>query len=704
MEASGGMILIRMRLSGGSQVAGESRAAAAGIAETGAAATAADRRTSRATSGIGRSIRSVLSNSMKLRAVGRSMSTFISLPILAAGAYAVHTAMEFDTSMAQVKAATGIGSDGLDELRQLALKMGADTIFSANEAAQAMLELVKGGMTPAQVKAGALDASLQLAAAGGIDLAVAANQVTRSMNTFGLPASKATSIANALAGAANASSADLSDMSLAMSQAGQSAHAAGFTINETAGILGAFADAGIIGSDAGTSLKVMLQRLVPQSADAASMMKQYNLDFFDANGSMKSATEIAAILQKGLGKLSQEERSAAMAKIFGSDATRAATILMNQGADGLAKYIKATQDNNAAQKMADARMQGLSGAIETMKGSLQTAALTFGEALKPAIVAVAGIITVLANKFAGLPPEVQTGIAIFLVLIALLGPMIFLLGTAAAAATALGVSLGTFLVGVGIVAGVVAIVIALGVAFYIAYQRVGWFHRGVDRVFHWMKAHLPLLAAILIGAFATGFRVILNGLGNFISSMANRLGGPGATGRMAGAGARSGRLFGVAFRVAALGAAVLFVYEFGQYMKAHGFQTHITGHGNTAPAGPSPGGGYNAPRLPGPLGSLQDKILGAFGARGVVNATGGPMIVGEEGPEMWWMPKGSNLMPAGPTRRWQGEQPEIRGAKKLPGVGARTRGGDRRPIIVQVKGRTIAEITAEEQADEDARR
>lgn len=694
MEASGGLILIRMRLSGGSQVAGESRAAAAGVAEVGAASKTAAATTGRATSGIGRSIRSVLSNSMKLRAVGRSMSTFISLPIVAAGAYAVHTAMEFDTSMAQVKAATGVGGDGLDELRKLALKMGADTIFSANEAAQAMLELVKGGMTPAQVKAGALDASLQLAAAGGIDLATAANQVTRSVNTFGLPAAKATTVANALAGAANASSADLSDMSLAMAQAGQSANAAGFTINETAGILGAFADAGIIGSDAGTSLKVMLQRLIPQSADAASAMKQYGLDFFDANGKMKSATQIAGILAKGLGGLTQEQRAAAMTTIFGSDATRAATILMNQGEKGLGKYIKATQDNNAAQKMADARMQGLSGAIETMKGSLETAALTFGEALKPAIIAVAGVITVIANKFAALPAPVQTGIAIFLVLIALLGPMIFLLGTAAAAATALGISLGAFLVGVAIVAGVVAIVIALGVAFYIAYQKVGWFHNAVDTVFGFIKAHWPLLVGIfappiaiiilMIRHFGDLKRAVGDALG-FVGKVASGVGGAIADGFNA---AKNAVIGVINFIIRAVNTMIDAVDDLPGIGNLHeiaqiGVTTTVPGSGVQRTKHSGGGGGV-----------VSGKGMRAAG--GPVMA-GMPYTVGEVGRELFVPDTDGQIVPHGR------KPPRVRGAKNLRRATA-GRGRDRQPIILQVRGRTIAETVVDLQDDEDARR
>jgi TP901 family phage tail tape measure protein len=107
------------------------------------------------------------------------------------------------------------------------------------------------------------------------------------------------SIVDALAGAANASAADVSDIALALQQTGQQAVASGLTIQETTAALAAFADAGVRGSDAGTSFKTFLQRLNPVSGEAASTMKQLGIEFFDSSGNMKDLAGIAGEVEKG---------------------------------------------------------------------------------------------------------------------------------------------------------------------------------------------------------------------------------------------------------------------------------------------------------------------------------------------------------------------------------------------------------------------
>jgi TP901 family phage tail tape measure protein len=146
--------------------------------------------------------------------------------------------------------------------------MGADTVFSANDAAGAMLELAKNGISPAVIQAGALKSALTLAAAGGVSMEEAATTMGNAINAFGLKGSQSASVAAALAGAANASSASISSLSQGLAQSATAAHQAGLSIQETTAALAAFANAGIQGSDAGTSLKTFLQRLVPQTKKA----------------------------------------------------------------------------------------------------------------------------------------------------------------------------------------------------------------------------------------------------------------------------------------------------------------------------------------------------------------------------------------------------------------------------------------------------
>ena len=364
----------------------------------------------------------------KMSGVGQKMTMGLTLPILAIGAASVSSFAKFETSMNQVQSATGASSAELQKMSDYAKKMGADTVFSAGEAAGAMLELAKSGMTPAQIQAGGLKATMDLAAAGELALADAAIVTSSAMNTFGLEAKDAASIAAALAGGANASSANVSDLALALSQVGPGAKNAGMSLQETVGVLAAFADNGIRGSDAGTSLKTMLQNLIPQTDKAAVVMKKLGLSFVDSAGNIDDISTVAEKLKDKLGGLTEAQRMQALQTMFGSDATRAATVLMNEGAEGLAEYMKATNDQSAATDMATARMKGLGGALENMKGSLESAGISIGQVLAPAVTKVAGGIKWLADLVSGMPGPLRNIVVGVGLLVAAFGPLLVITG------------------------------------------------------------------------------------------------------------------------------------------------------------------------------------------------------------------------------------------------------------------------------------
>lgn len=415
--------------------------------------------------------------------LGSSMTLGLTVPIVAAGGAATSVAANFDDAMSQVQGALGGASADMDGLRNLALQLGADTVFSATESAQAMVELAKGGLTEAQIKGGALAASMDLAAAGQLNLADAAATTVQMMGSFGLGAGDATRIANALAGAANASSADVSDLTQAMSQCSAQASLAGWSLEDTAAALALFADHGVKGSDAGTSLKTMLQRLAAPTDQAAEAIAAYGLNIRDSNGQMKDISGIADELTGKLGGLSDAERDAALQTIFGSDASRAAAILMQSGSEGLAKYIAATNDATAAETMANAQKGELSWALENMGGAIESASIAFGTALAPAITAVAGVIGNVAEAFASLPAGVQTGIAVVLALVAALGPLLMVIGSVVAALPAISEGFavlgGALAIPLAPAAAVVAAIAAIAAAIYAAWTTSETFRAAV---------------------------------------------------------------------------------------------------------------------------------------------------------------------------------------------------------------------------------
>lgn len=316
----------------------------------------------------------------------------------------------FGKTMNLVRSATNAPQSSMKAMSALAMKMGAQTQFSANEAADAMLELAKAGISTKDIMGGGLKNTLLLASAGQLDLADAATIASNSMNMFNLHGKDMGRIAAALAGGANKSTASVQSLGLGLSQVGPGARNAGLSLNQTIGVLAAFDQAGIKGSDAGTSLKTMLSRLIPSTKKAKDEMQHLGLSFVDSKGHIDDVTTVAQKLHDKLGPLSQAQRVQALSTIFGSDATRAATVLMNQGAKGLAKYIRATRDQGAAQRMSKAAMSGTSGALERLSGATETAKLALGKSLAPTVRHFANYLSSTAvPKFTKFIDQMQSG-------------------------------------------------------------------------------------------------------------------------------------------------------------------------------------------------------------------------------------------------------------------------------------------------------
>lgn len=442
----------------------------------------------------------------KVKGVGQSL-----LPVTGAltgvGAASTVMANNFNDAMSQAAGALDKPMSEMEDLRQLAIQTGQDTVFSATDAGNAITELAKGGLTEADIKAGALKTTMDLAASSGMDLGEAANVVVQAMGAFGLSANESAEAANALAGAAAASSTDVEPLTQALAQCSAGAKNAGWSIQETTAVLARFADAGIEGSDAGTSLKTMLKRLAAPTDSAATMIEQLGIQTRDSNGDLLGASEIAEELQNKLGGLDSASRDAALSTIFGSDAMRAATVMMDSGTEGIQKYINAANDQEAAQRLANSQMSDGSRAIEELKGSLETAAIQIGDTLAPIVQKVAELITALVNKFSALPKGVQQVMVVVGILVAALGPLLMIIGQISLGISAVAGALSklsgiggvaTKLVGgiktavtglLGMITAhpVIAVITAIIAALVVLYNKCEWFRDGVNGILKAIK-------------------------------------------------------------------------------------------------------------------------------------------------------------------------------------------------------------------------
>lgn len=321
---------------------------------------------------------------------------------------AVGAAANFDSAMSEVGAVANATADDMGLLRQAALDAGAATSFSASEAAQAQAELVKAGVSVQDVLGGGLTGTLDLAAAGSLDLAQAATIAAQAMNIFELRGSDVTHIADLLAAGANKSAADVAQLGDAMRQGGLVASQTGLSIEETVGALSAFADRALVGSDAGTAFKTMLQRLTPQSVEARNLMDELGFSAYDAQGNFIGLEGLARELQDSLAGMTVEQRNATMATLFGSDAVRGANVLYELGAEGVREYTEAVDDQGAAADMAAKKLDNLSGDLEELSGSVETALIEGGSKATGVLRFMAQSATDVVNGFTQMPDSLQT--------------------------------------------------------------------------------------------------------------------------------------------------------------------------------------------------------------------------------------------------------------------------------------------------------
>lgn len=321
----------------------------------------------------------------------------------AALGFAVKDASDFEHSISGIAAVSDPAEVNLDSLRQLALQLGADTSFSANEAAQGMEELIKAGVRMSDVMGGGARAALDLAAAGEVSVSEAATITSNALNAFGLSGDKAAAVADTIAGAANASAIDVHEFGFSLAASGAVAATVGLSFDDLAQGIAIMGQAGIKGSDAGTSLKTMLLNLQPQTDKQISLFKELGLitedganQFFDATGKIKGMADIAQTLQTALGGMTEQQRLATLEILFGTDAIRAGAVLTKAGAAGF-NEMAAAMGKVSAQDVANERLNNLQGSIEKLKGSLETAAILIGSAFLPVLKDLADQATQLVN-------------------------------------------------------------------------------------------------------------------------------------------------------------------------------------------------------------------------------------------------------------------------------------------------------------------
>lgn len=359
-----------------------------------------------------RSVASGMENTGRKSALITSGLTAAGLAVTAFGVASVKMAADFDEQMSTVQANSGATAAQLSQLREAALQAGASTVYTAAESAGAINDLAKAGMNVSDILSGGLTASLNLAAAGQMDVGNAAEYMSQALTMFHLSGKDATSTADALAAGADKAVGDVSDFGEALNNCGVMANSFGMNLQETVGVLGLFAQNGIVGAEAGTQLNSMLMKLANPASDAKSTMEELGISTHDASGKFVGMANLAGQLHDKLGKLTDQQRQQAEATIFGSYAIKGAGIIMDAGKKGVEDWTKAVSDSGFAAQQASNKTNNLKGDLKMLESAIQSAMTKIGEGAQGPLRKLTQGLTDLITGFGDLPAGVQQAIVV----------------------------------------------------------------------------------------------------------------------------------------------------------------------------------------------------------------------------------------------------------------------------------------------------
>lgn len=292
-------------------------------------------------------------------------------------AAAIKVGSDFESQMSRVKAISGATGEEFEQLKEQAMQLGADTSFSASQAAEGMENLAAAGFTTSEIM-NAMPGLLNLAAASGEDLASSSDIAASTLRGFGLAASDAAHVADVLAANANRTNSSVADTGEAMKYIAPLARAAGLSLEETAAAIGIMANAGVNGSQAGTSLRGALSRLSKPTKDMSEAMDELGISFYDSNGKMKSLTEQVGMLRQATEGMTDEQKNNYLVTLYGQEALSGMLALINEGEGSLGELTEAYRScDGEAQKAAETMQDNLSGALEQLGGSAETLGLAF---------------------------------------------------------------------------------------------------------------------------------------------------------------------------------------------------------------------------------------------------------------------------------------------------------------------------------------
>jgi TP901 family phage tail tape measure protein len=320
----------------------------------------------------------------------RGMAAGLGLTLTTGAAMAglVGTGAGFEKSMSNVQALSNATKTEMVSLTKAARDAGAKTAYTARESADAMGYLALAGYN-AEQQISALPATLNLAAAGSIDLARSADIATNILSQYRMKAKDTGVVVDQLAFTQSRFNTNIEEAADAMNYWGPTAAAMKIKLSESNATIGLLANNGLKGSLATRALGTSIVRLSKPTTQMRQIMDELNLSFFDSEGRFVGMAGMVDILNQRMGNLTDQQKQAALSTVFGSEAIQEMNILLAEGA-GKIRYWTNELENaeGTAKRMSDTKLDNLAGDFQILKSSSQEVSLQIFEELSPALRAV----------------------------------------------------------------------------------------------------------------------------------------------------------------------------------------------------------------------------------------------------------------------------------------------------------------------------
>ncbi|MBR0393398.1 MAG: phage tail tape measure protein, partial [Oscillospiraceae bacterium] len=382
----------------------------------------------------GTALQEIAAKGEKLKTVGDNVTNVgkkfmpVTLGVVGLGTAAVKTAADFDSAMSKVAAVSGATGSDLEALRDKAREMGEKTKFSASEAAEAMNYMAMAGWKTEDMLSG-IEGVMNLAAASGEDLATTSDIVTDALTAFGLTAKDSGHFADILAAASSNANTNVSMMGETFKYCAPIAGALGFSAEDTAEAIGLMANAGIKGSQAGTSLRTIMNNLSGEVKICGSSIGEVTVATTNADGSMRDLSDILADCRTAFAGLTESEKAQAAESLVGKNAMSGFLALMNAGEADIEKLSSAIDNcDGSAASMAETMNDNLAGQLQILKSQLEELAISFGELLMPAIRTIVGWIQKFVDWLNSMDEGTRKVIVTIALVAAAIGPILIIVG------------------------------------------------------------------------------------------------------------------------------------------------------------------------------------------------------------------------------------------------------------------------------------